>query len=75
MGQLEVPMIVHISSTVRRRIDRLKYPRSTRSTVTLFTLLIVFPLLAHGQVGGSPFDPGFTAMQNLFTGTVAEVAS
>ena len=68
-------MIVHISSIVRRRIDRLKYPRSTRPTVTLVTLLIVFPLIAQAQVGGSPFDTGFTAMQNLFTGTVAKVAS
>ena len=67
-------MIV-ISSTVRRRFDRLKYPRSTRPTITFVTLLIVFPLLAHAQAGGSPFDTGFTAMQNLFTGTVAKVAS
>jgi len=74
-GQLEVPMIVHIRSTIRRRIDRLKSPRSTRPTVTLVTLLIVFPLLAHAQAGGSPFDTRFTAMQNLFTGTVAKVAS
>ena len=27
------------------------------------------------KVGGSPFDTGFTAMQTLFTGTVAKVAS
>lgn len=67
-------MIV-IRSTIRRRMDRLKYPRSTRPTVTLVTILLVFPLLAHAQAGGSPFDTGFTAMQNLFTGTVAKVAS
>jgi type IV secretory pathway VirB2 component (pilin) len=40
--------------------------------LSLFTLLILFPTLAMAQ---SPFDTGFTAMQTLFTGTVAKVAS
>ena len=46
--------------------------RRLRLSVTLFTPLILFPAsaLAH-----SPFDTGFTAMQTLFTGTVANVAS
>jgi type IV secretion system protein VirB2 len=43
-----------------------------RPGVSLFTLLILFPTLALAQ---SPFDTGFTAMQTLFTGTVAKVAS
>jgi hypothetical protein len=34
--------------------------------------MILFPALALAQ---SPFDTGFTAMQTLFTGTVAKVAS
>lgn len=38
-------------------------------------LLLALPLAAHAQVGGSPFDTGFMALQNLFTGTVAKVAS
>ena len=39
-------------------------------------LLLVVPAVAHAQAGGaSPFDTGFSAMQNLFTGTVAKVAS
>jgi type IV secretory pathway VirB2 component (pilin) len=46
--------------------------RRIRPSVTLFTLLILFPALALAQ---SPFDTGFTAMQTLFTGTVAKVAS
>ncbi len=46
--------------------------RRIRPSVTLFTLLILFPALAIAQ---SPFDTGFTAMQTLFTGTVAKVAS
>jgi type IV secretory pathway VirB2 component (pilin) len=49
--------------------DRLRW---MRPSVTLFTLLILFPALALAQ---SPFDTGFTAMQTLFTGTVAKVAS
>ena len=40
--------------------------------LSLFTLLILFPAIALAQ---SPFDTGFTAMQTLFTGTVAKVAS
>jgi type IV secretion system protein VirB2 len=46
--------------------------RRLRPSLSLFTLLILFPALALAQ---SPFDTGFTAMQTLFTGTVAKVAS
>jgi type IV secretory pathway VirB2 component (pilin) len=39
-------------------------------------VLLLVPATAYAQVlGGSPFDTGFSAMQNLFTGTVAKVAS
>jgi type IV secretory pathway VirB2 component (pilin) len=38
-----------------------------------FTLLLL-PIAAHAQ-SGSPFDTGFAALQILFTGTVAKVAS
>ena len=44
--------------------------RRIRPGLSLFTLLILFPALALAQ---SPFDTGFTAMQTLFTGTVAKV--
>jgi len=37
------------------------------------TLLLVLPVTALAQ--GSPFDTGFTAIQSLFTGTIAKVAS
>jgi type IV secretory pathway VirB2 component (pilin) len=40
--------------------------------VYLITLLLFLPSIAFAQ---SPFDSGFTAMQTLFTGTVAKVAS
>lgn len=36
-------------------------------------LLLLIPIAAFAQ--GSPFDNGFTALQTLFTGTVAKVAS
>ena len=46
--------------------------RRIRPSLSLFTLVILFPAIALAQ---SPFDTGFTAMQTLFTGTVAKVAS
>lgn len=39
----------------------------------LLAFVLVLPLAAFAQ--GSPFDNGFTALQTLFTGTVAKVAS
>jgi len=46
-----------------------------RFCFSLLAVLLVFPLAALAQSGGSPFDNGFTALQTLFTGTVAKVAS
>jgi type IV secretory pathway VirB2 component (pilin) len=46
--------------------------RRYRPSLSLITLLILSPALAFGQ---SPFDTGFTALQTVFTGTVAKVAS
>ena len=46
----------------------------TRSTATLLALLLFASATGLAQ-GGSPFDTGFTAIQTLFTGTVAKVAS
>ena len=43
-----------------------------RSLLTLALLLV--PLAAHAQ-SAAPFDTGFTSLQNLFTGTIAKVAS
>ena len=42
-------------------------------TAALLALLFVMPLAALAQ--GSPFDTGFNAIQSLFTGTIAKVAS
>jgi type IV secretory pathway VirB2 component (pilin) len=54
---------------MRRTAFRSLYP-----CALAFTLLFL-SLAAHAQAGGSPFDTGFTALQTLFTGTVAKVAS
>jgi type IV secretory pathway VirB2 component (pilin) len=58
----------------RRRLAALRWLRTTRQSVTLFTALVLFPALALAQ-SGSPFDTGFTNLQTLFTGTIAKVAS
>ncbi|MGO9404003.1 MAG: TrbC/VirB2 family protein [Terriglobales bacterium] len=49
--------------------------RSARghATAALLALLLVVPVAAMAQ--GSPFDTGFNAIQSLFTGTIAKVAS
>ena len=52
--------------------------REVRSWLTfakpsLVALLLLTPLALQAQ--GSPFDTGFNALQTLFTGTVAKVAS
>jgi type IV secretory pathway VirB2 component (pilin) len=44
-----------------------------RATAAVLTLLLVLPAAALAQ--GSPFDTGFNAIQALFTGTIAKVAS
>ena len=49
---------------------RSKWPRPT---AMLLTFLCVMPMAAMAQ--GSPFDTGFNAIQGLFTGTIAKVAS
>ena len=61
-----------LTSAARRRIFHWKAPRRFHPSLSLIALLIVFPALAFGQ---SPFDTGFTALQTVFTGTVAKVAS
>lgn len=64
-------MFTSFPFTIRRKmplgLNRL------RSISGLFIVLL-FPALAYAQAG-SPFDSGFTNLQNLFTGTVAKVAS
>jgi type IV secretory pathway VirB2 component (pilin) len=56
-----------------RHIKTLLWSTWARQTAALFTLLFVMSVAALAQ--GSPFDSGFTAIQSLFTGTIAKVAS
>ena len=51
-----------------------RWTNRTRSIASLLTFLVVASATALAQ-SGSPFDTGFTALQTLFTGTVAKVAS
>jgi type IV secretory pathway VirB2 component (pilin) len=53
-----------------RLIARAKWARPTTASIAL---LFAMPAAALAQ--GSPFDTGFNAIQNLFTGTIAKVAS
>jgi type IV secretory pathway VirB2 component (pilin) len=62
--------VAQINTSLRKSIVRI---RLTESKLPLVVLLILVPMAAHAQ--GSPFDNGFTALQTLFTGTVAKVAS
>ena len=67
-------MIALSLPTLRRRFTPRRWFRSMRKLVTVCFLLLILPALALAQ-SGSPFDTGFTAIQTLFTGTVAKVAS
>ncbi len=44
-----------------------------RSTAIVLAMLFVMPVVVLAQ--GAPFDTGFNAIQSLFTGTIAKVAS
>ena len=65
-------MIVTLKPKSRREPVLRSGLRRIRPGFGLFTLLALVPVVAMAQ---SPFDTGFTAMQTLFTGTVAKVAS
>jgi len=67
-------MIALSPPTTRRQFIFWRWLRQVRQSVTLFTLLVLFPALALAQ-SGTPFDTGFTNLQTLFTGTIAKVAS
>jgi type IV secretion system protein VirB2 len=56
-------------------VHRERVHSALRAAKTLSMLLLILPFTAHAQAGGSPFDTGFTAIQTLFTGTIAKVAS
>lgn len=58
-----------------RRQNRSRSARLRRCfSIAVTVALLLAPLAAEAQ-SGSPFDTGFTNLQNLFTGTIAKVAS
>ena len=62
-----------VSSRFTHPIKHLRQWKSALTTAALLTLLLFIPMTALAQ--GSPFDTGFNAIQTLFTGTIAKVAS
>ena len=56
-----------------RHIKLLLRSQRVRHIAALITLIFVMSVVALAQ--GSPFDTGFTAIQSLFTSTIAKVAS
>ena len=55
------------------QIERFLQSKCARPTAVVLALFLLMPICALAQ--GSPFDSGFTAIQSLFTGTIAKVAS
>jgi type IV secretory pathway VirB2 component (pilin) len=58
---------------LERSFKQRRIVRRTRAFLAPLAIFLIVPLAAHAQ--GTPFDTGFQALQNLFTGTVAKVAS
>ena len=56
-----------------RQVQPLLRSKCVRPTAVILALLFLVPIVAMAQ--GSPFDTGFNAIQGLFTGTIAKVAS
>lgn len=55
------------------RIETILRSQWARLAAALFAFLLMMPVTVLAQ--GSPFDTGFNAIQSLFTGTIAKVAS
>jgi type IV secretory pathway VirB2 component (pilin) len=56
-----------------RQIDCIPQSKCVRPITVILALFFLLPVVALAQ--GSPFDTGFSAIQSLFTGTIAKVAS
>jgi type IV secretory pathway VirB2 component (pilin) len=54
---------------------RQRIQRFLKTNGIFWIAALVLPVTALAQSSGSPFDTGFTSLQNLFTGTIAKVAS
>jgi type IV secretory pathway VirB2 component (pilin) len=69
----EASMLHFASTEGLNRIRCFACLRLSVSRSLWLALVLLLPLTAHAQ--GSPFDTGFNAIQALFTGTIAKVAS
>jgi type IV secretory pathway VirB2 component (pilin) len=76
-SRFEVLQEVQMPSSSRthfiRQVRRLLQSKRVRPTTVVLAMFFLIPMAALAQ--GSPFDTGFTAIQSLFTGTIAKVAS
>ena len=70
---LGVYMLHFVTAKSLYLIQRSGYLRLSASKSLGLVLLLLLSVAAHAQ--GSPFDTGFNAIQSLFTGTIAKVAS
>jgi type IV secretory pathway VirB2 component (pilin) len=68
---MRMPVWKRIPPSVTRVIES----NRPQSLVALLSLLLFTHVDALAQASGSPFDTGFTTLQNLFTGTIAKVSS
>ena len=64
-------LFTQVNGPPRKRLEVRSRLKLTKAS--LLALLLLTPLALQAQ--GSPFDTGFNALQTLFTGTVAKVAS
>jgi len=71
LREVQMPRWFRVRSI--HQIERLLQSKRIRPTTVVLALLFLLPVAALAQ--GSPFDTGFTAIQSLFTGTIAKVAS
>ena len=71
LREVQMPRCFRVRSI--HQIERLLQSKRIRPTTVVLFLLFLLPVAALAQ--GSPFDTGFTAIQSLFTGTIAKVAS
>jgi type IV secretory pathway VirB2 component (pilin) len=64
---------IYLISQIQLLLRSKTFRPTAVSLALLLLLLLLAPMAAMAQ--GSPFDTGFSAIQNLFTGTIAKVAS
>src|ERR1700752_4717154 len=70
---MRCPMQIKRRLVPLRNTTQLRQQMSYLVAVTIF-VIFACPIVAFAQ-SAPPFDSGFTSLQNLFTGTIAKVAS